>query len=202
MSAARLNVWVTRVGDPCVIDMTHQWYVHVLHCNGRILSWCGRKYTNLATKCGHLEIDLPPGCYMVCATWSPAPAGTVTPHSLGNHITHLVPIRADCGDHLCVTLFPPTFHWCGIWWHHALRENLATGRFPDHARDVAMQADRAVGQLLAVLEPDPFTQEMLEIRDNPPQVDPATGAVAADDTAIRSVDEGGGEDEEGKKPKK
>ena len=40
MSTARLNVWVTALGQPCRIDAAHQWYVHVLHCNGEILTWC------------------------------------------------------------------------------------------------------------------------------------------------------------------
>ena len=82
MSTAKLNIWVTEVGDPCRIDMKHQWYVHVLHCEGDLLNWCDKVYTNLKTKCGHLEIDVPPGCYMVCATWSPAPLGQASPTSL------------------------------------------------------------------------------------------------------------------------
>lgn len=202
MSTARLNVWVTRVGDPCRIDMTHQWYVHVLHCDGRLLNWCGRIYRNLPTKCGHLDIDVPPGCYMVCATWSPAPAGSTSPTSLGNHISHLVSVRANCGDHVCVTLFPPTFHWCGIWWLHALRQNLEGGYMPPEAQDAAVQAEQAVARLVNVLKPDPFTLEMEEIRNNPPQPDPTTGTVAGtDETATRSLDEDDGGDE-GKKPRK
>ena len=35
MSTAKLNIWVTEVGDPCRIDMKHQWFVHVLHCEVR-----------------------------------------------------------------------------------------------------------------------------------------------------------------------
>ena len=69
MSTAKLNIWVTEVGNPCKIDMKHQWFVHVLHCDGELLNWCDKVYTNLRTKCGHLEIDVPPGCDMVCATW-------------------------------------------------------------------------------------------------------------------------------------
>lgn len=46
--------------------------VHILHCNGEILKWCGKKYANLPTQCGHLEVEIPPGCYMVVATWRQA----------------------------------------------------------------------------------------------------------------------------------
>ena len=154
MSTAKLNIWVTEVGDPCRIDMKHQWYVHVLHCEGDLLNWCDKVYTNLKTKCGHLEIDVPPGCYMVCATWSPAPLGQASPTSLGNHISHLAAVRANCGDHVCVTLFPPTFHWCGIWWLIALKETIQLKRLPKGADDAARNAVGAVEALLKFIPPD------------------------------------------------
>jgi hypothetical protein len=40
MGTATLNVWVTEVGDPCKIDLQHQWSVHVLTCDGELLEWC------------------------------------------------------------------------------------------------------------------------------------------------------------------
>jgi hypothetical protein len=170
MSTAKLNVWVTEVGNPCKIDMLHQWFVHVLHCDGKLLNWCEQKvYTNLKTKCGHLEIEIPPGCYMVCATWSPAPLGQSTPTSLGNHISHLATVRANCGDHVCVTLFPPTFHWCGIWWLTALQETVALKRLPRGADDAANNAVKAVDALLKLIPPDDFTKNMLEINQNRPK---------------------------------
>lgn len=169
MSTAKLNVWVTEVGNPCKIDNTHQWYVHVLHCNGEVLKWCGREYTNLMTKCGHLHIDIPPGCYMVCATWSPAPGGTSVPTTLGNHISHLVTVRADCGDEVCATLFPPTFHWCGIWWLVALRESIALKRLPENAGPAANAAMNAVEALLRQVPQDDFTKQMMKIAENRPK---------------------------------
>ena len=169
MSTAKLNIWVTEVGDPCRIDMKHQWFVHVLHCEGDLLNWCDKVYTNLRTKCGHLEIDVPPGCYMVCATWSPAPLGQASPTSLGNHISHLAAVRANCCDHVCVTLFPPTFHWCGIWWLIALKETIQLKRLPKGADDAARNAVGAVEALLKFIPPDEFTQRMLQINKNPPK---------------------------------
>jgi len=169
MSTAKLNVWVTKVGDPCRIDNEHQWFVHILHCDGELLTWCDQVYTNLPTKCGHLEIEIPPGCYMVCATWSPAPVGPTVPTTLGNHISHLVSIRANCGDEVCATLFPPTFHWCGIWWLIALRESIALDRLPPEAGDAAKVAVDAVETLLNQLPQDEFTQRMLRITENRPK---------------------------------
>ena len=169
MSTAKLNVWVTEVGNGCRIDMTHQWFVHVLHCNGEILDWCNRKYTNLATKCGHLEVEIPPGCYMVCATWSAAPPTANLPTSLGNHISHLSMIRANCGDEVCATLFPPTFHWCGIWWLVALRETMALKRMPKEAGRAAEIAVKAVDDLLKLLPQDEVTKNMMRLTENRPK---------------------------------
>ncbi len=161
MSTAKLNVWVTGVGEACRIDNEHQWFVHILHCNGELLHWCDRTFTNLPTKCGHLDIEIPPGCYMVVATWSPAPGGGQFPTFLGNHITHLSVVRADCGDHVCVTLFPPTLHHCGIWWKIALEEHMEHGRFEN--REVVANAARAVQAVLNLEEVaiEPFTANLL-----------------------------------------
>jgi hypothetical protein len=175
MSTARLNVWVTKVGDPCKIDDQTQWFVHVLHCNGQILRWCNKVYANMPTKCGHLEVDIPPGCYMVCATWSPGATSPV-PTSLGNHISHLAIIRANCGDHVCVTLFPPTFHWCGIWWLIALRENVQA--LQRGGAELARNAEKAVKDLLASIPADPLAQEMLKIEEKPPSKTGAGGGAA------------------------
>ncbi|HJQ37915.1 MAG TPA: hypothetical protein VKB93_12325 [Thermoanaerobaculia bacterium] len=161
MSTARLNVWVTKVGDPCRIDNDHQWYVHILHCDGTPLVWCGRKYLNLPTKCSHLETQIPPGCYMICATWSPAPVNGGPITTLGNHISHLQIIRAECAKEICVTLFPPTFHWCGIWWLVAARELAANKAVKG---DLAERAIGAVEALLKEVPQDTLTKNMLEIQ--------------------------------------
>jgi hypothetical protein len=159
MSTARMNVWVTEVGDPCKIDLKHQWYVHVLTCDGELLRWCrdGREpmpYTNIETRCGHAEFDVPPGQYLVMATWSPS-AGD--PHQLGNHLTHLQVVRVNCGDHACVTLFPPTAHFCGTWFQIALGTLVRLG---DVDRDLADRAIGAIGEVLQRLPqpPDPLTE--------------------------------------------
>ena len=166
MSTATLNVWVTGVGEPCKIDDQRQWYVHVLHCDGTILDWCGRHYQNIPTKCGHVEIEVPPGTYLVVATWSPGAPGT-SPTSLGNHISHVQIARVNCGDHACVTLFPPTFHWCGIWWLVALREAMTLQNFPANARPAAKRALEAADELLKQIPPDPLAQQMLKIEQEP-----------------------------------
>ncbi len=163
MSTAMLNVWVTGIGQPCRIDDQHRWFIHVLTCEGEVLRWCDRIYTNLEAKCGHLEIEIPPGCYIVCATWSPGAPNPVHPTSLGNQITHVQVVRANCCDHVCVTLFPPTFHWCGIWWILALRNHQAQRSLPAEAAEAANRAAEAVEALLRLIPIDPLTEQMMAL---------------------------------------
>jgi hypothetical protein len=168
VSTATLDVWVTKVGEPCRIDDTRTWYVHILHCNGEILEWCGRRYANLPTKCGQLEVQVPPGCYMVVATWSPGASAPV-PTTLGNHISHLQIVRVNCDEHVCVTLFPPTLHWCGIWWLFALREATTVGgtAMPQAAQRQAQEAMRAAEAFLKAIPADPLAMQMMKIEQEP-----------------------------------
>jgi hypothetical protein len=158
MSTAKLNIWVTEVGDPCKIDLEHKWFVHILQCDGSFLVWCrdGKPvpYTNILTECGHVEVEVPPGCYLVMATWSLS-AGD--PHRLGNHLTHLQVVRVNCGDHACVTLFPPTAHFCGTWFQIAMNTLVGLG---DLDRDLGGRAVGAIGEVLRALPqpPDPLTE--------------------------------------------
>jgi hypothetical protein len=157
MSTARLNVWITQVGDPCKIDLEHRWFVHVLQCDGSLLRWCrdGRRptdYTNIPTDCGHVEFDVPPGEYLVMGTWSP---GTGEPHQLGNHLTHIEVVRVNCGDHACVTLFPPTAHFCGTWFQIALNTLMQLG---DVDRDLGQRAVGVIQEVVQALPEDPLTK--------------------------------------------
>ena len=164
MGTATVNVWVTEVGNPCKIDLQHQWYVHVLTCDGEFLTWCREgneptPYTNIKTRCGHAEFEVPPGCYLVMATWSPSVGD---PHRLGNHLTHLQVVRVNCDDHACVTLFPPTAHFCGTWFQIALGTLVRLG---DIDRDLADRAIGAIGDVLGRLPqgPDPLTEATLRL---------------------------------------
>lgn len=87
MSTAKLNVWITEIGDPCHFiepSPNENWYVHILDCDGKVLEWCGRRYRDFLAKCGHVEIEVPPGCYTVMASHSPEgkgvpPSATASP---------------------------------------------------------------------------------------------------------------------------
>jgi hypothetical protein len=94
MGTGKLNIWVSDVANPC-----GTWQgggkITIFDCDG-ILEWpCGRymapdgswqpvpggKYKDLPFKCGHLEVEVPPGCY-----W--AVAGQVNPGTGWIHLNY------------------------------------------------------------------------------------------------------------------
>jgi hypothetical protein len=97
------------------------------------------------------------------ATWSP---GSGEPHQLGNHLTHLQVARVNCGDHACVTLFPPTAHFCGTWFQIAVNTLVQLG---DVDRDLGERAIQAVGEVVRALPEDPLTQATTRLATGPGQ---------------------------------
>jgi hypothetical protein len=163
MSTANLNVWITDIGDPCHITNT-QYFVTIVDCGGNVLEWCGKKYSFIKTQCGHVEIEIPPGCYAVFAGQDPQGIG-IPP--FGNLLTHIQVVRANCGDHICVNLFAPTLHYCGTWFTKALRQVVNVGP-PNFDPKLAATALRAVQALLDNVGPDDFTQNTLAVFDQGP----------------------------------
>jgi hypothetical protein len=155
MSTATLNIWITEFSDPCHIMSRKEYYVHIVDCEGKPLVWCGRDYTFMPVKCGHLEVEVPPGCYAVFGTESPKGAGIVP---FGNHLTHIQVVRANCGDHVCVTLFVPEFGHCGTWFHQALVGHAPIFQRADIDRVLVTSATEAVQAVVrAVQEVSPPT---------------------------------------------
>ena len=35
MSTGNMNIWVTGFGDPCHIEDTERWFIHILDCEGK-----------------------------------------------------------------------------------------------------------------------------------------------------------------------
>jgi hypothetical protein len=158
MSTAKLNVWITNFGDACHIEDKELWFVHITDCHGRVLEWCGRNYSFLQANCGHLEVDVPPGCYAVFAGHSPKGAG-VPP--FGNRITHVQVVRANCGDHVCVTLFSPTMWYCGTWFAEAVHTQLPVLQAAKINIDLAQRAVDGVRDFLRELKPDTYGNNTL-----------------------------------------
>ena len=170
MSTAKLNVWITRTADACHIDDKTQWYVHITDCHGNVLVWCGKKYSFLPAKCGHLEIEIPPGCYTVFASWTAA--GNVHPpyQPFGNHLTHVQVVRANCGDHVCVTLFQPSGHYCGTWFASMLKTYTPVFEAAKIDLNVVRAAQAAADKFVANTERDPYTANVAKlIEEGPPK---------------------------------
>jgi hypothetical protein len=141
MGSARVNVWVAGAGEPCRFDLTHQWYVHVLHRDGTVVEWHrdGRErvpLTNIPTECGHAEVEVPPGEHVVVATRSPS---ADDPHRLGNRV------RVERGDRACITLFPSTARFRGTWFQIATNTLIGLG---DVDPDLGARAIAAIGKAL------------------------------------------------------
>ena len=120
MSTGHLDVWITEPGEPCRIT-NETYYVSIAHCNGEILEWCDRRYLGLRAKCGHLEVEVPPGCYQIRAVHHGLRTG---PDGLyyGNWLTDSAIVEVSCGEGECVRLYSPAAKTCGQLFYLALRQ--------------------------------------------------------------------------------
>ncbi len=144
MGMSKLNVWVSAMDDPCGID-NRTWYVTIYDCDGNVLEWCGRRYVILPAKCGHLEVEVPPGCYYLKAVWSFSILGGLI-HV--NHFTDAAIVQACCGQTVCVKLFNPSVHRCGIILLRAIR-NLVQQKAVKP--ELAKQHEAALNAVLALI---------------------------------------------------
>jgi len=192
---ARLNVWFAamdhpfkKVAEPNVPIMK----VNIYDMDGPF-RWCGRTYLALDAKCGHLEIELPPGCYLV--------AGTVNaPWEYPNYDTDLVKVDLCCDDHVCITLIPHHLHSCVWWTLTALQTHLAVGtaKLPREDMTAAINAlaklepqipkPRFATQLA---NPDGIRKQLLDdarkLRDDSRRVIAGLQAAYAAETDVRSL---------------
>ncbi len=137
MGMAKLNIWVRDKDFPCKPDMRWKWSVDVFVCDGKPLEWCGTKYYGAhTTHCGHVEIDVPPGCYIVRAR-----TGSKGHHNLFTHMTMVI---VGCGETACVNLVPPGVWTCGIQFNMALELQAMIGNIPRELAQKAIEVNRAV----------------------------------------------------------
>ena len=167
MTTARLNVWINAIADACHIVDKDTWYVHITDCTGKPLVWCNETYTFREAKCGHLEIDIPPGCYTVFAGHTARKDVQVQP--FGNRLTHVQVVRANCGDHVCVTLFSPGMPYCGTWFAQAVKTQYAALERANIDLTLARAAVTAVEAFVAKLEPEPYALNVLKALERDPR---------------------------------
>jgi hypothetical protein len=177
MSTAILNVWITRMGDPCTITndvgsgIPYAWSVAVSHCDGRVVNWSEGRYRHhrddkwtaipyhtpaggkpgwwyemIPTRDGHVEIELPPGCYVVRATMH---SWFVNGLLYGNWATERAIVQVTCGQDACVMLYAPTAPACSIPLFQFVLPLLVQNKII--GRD---QADRAIEAMKAIFKPE------------------------------------------------
>jgi hypothetical protein len=174
MGMAKLQIWFTAEGNPCTISERDDhdnlpWEVAIMHCSGQVLSWCGRRYVGLIARCGHLEVEVPPGCYVIRGGESMG----VNPHGgiTGNHLTDHAVVTACCDESTCVTLFAPSLHSCLFGFNAALAGAIAHDRLDDAAGRPVLEAMKVLFDKLPKSEFDdaaiPVMQELIRSVDNP-----------------------------------
>jgi hypothetical protein len=158
MGMGKLNIWVSDVADPCG-TWSGEGYMTILDCKG-VLAWpCGHwlapdgtwqpvprgEYRDLKFVCGHLEVEVPPGCYWVVC------GGVYGQHPLHfNYTTHVGIVQVGCDETACVKLYNPSLRLCWDWFLVGLRGNavlnpaaLDPGRVDDLEKQVNAMLERA-----------------------------------------------------------
>lgn len=133
MGLAKLQIWFTAEGAPCKISDhdAHDglpWEVAIMTCDGNVLEWCKRRYVGIPAPCGHVEVEVPPGCYIIRGgeQMGVNPHGGIT----GNHLTDHAVVTACCDKEVCVTLFAPSLHNCLHGVHVAVRDAMVFQKIP------------------------------------------------------------------------
>jgi hypothetical protein len=183
MGMGAIQVWITGEGDPCGVSQRPpdpgdpaQWVVAVWECTGKLLNWCGREYFNIRTECGHVEIEVPPGRYVIRA----ADAQWLGPDGVhGNHWTDHGVVTVGCDEKACVTLFAPSAHHCGEGFGRAL-ETLVERGVVD--AELARPVLEGIRQVIGQLRPGPFERraegamlKLVEAALNPQPIPPGKG---------------------------
>lgn len=162
--------------------LPHAWVVAVSHCDGRVLNWSegrfrfrhedkwipidlhtppggseGWWYDSIPTRDGHVEIELPPGCYTIRGSMH-----TWFSHGLlyGNWATDHAIVQACCGEDTCVTLYAPTAPGCSIPLFEMVIPLLVSRRVLD--ADQGARVAEAMGQIFLAENASPFEQREFE----------------------------------------
>jgi hypothetical protein len=173
---ARLNVWVSDVADPCG-TFKGAGTMTILDCHG-VLEWpCGRfltpdgkwvpvpggAYHDLPFRCGHLEVELPPGCYWVVAGYVGPPIGGSIHF---NYTTHVGIVEVGCDETACVKLFNPTIRLCWDWFHAGLRVLAAAGGRRGITAGQLKEIENVVGGVLKDVPTLPIEETVEQIFDS------------------------------------
>jgi hypothetical protein len=167
MSTPILNTWITEYGEPCMITNNpwvvvilhcdgrvlnwsegryryHRdgpWIAIPRHplrdLSGNPTGPEGWWYDGIPTRDGHVEVEVPPGCYSVRAT-----SHTWWLHGIlyGNGATDRAIVQASCGQDVCTTLFASSIYPCWTILGEWMREAAKRGVLEQEATERAIEA--------------------------------------------------------------
>ena len=169
MGMAKLQIWFTAEGSPCTISERDEhdnlpWEVAIMHCSGKVLNWCGRRFVGIKAPCGHVEVKVPPGCYVIRGgeQMGVNAHGGIT----GNHLTDHAVVTACCDSETCVTLFAPSLHNCLFGVEHAVAGAIAFDRVPRKLGEPFLKTLRALADRMPMSDFDvaafPVIDELLK----------------------------------------
>ncbi len=140
---AKINIWISAMDNPCGVDDKHPWYITIYDCDGNVLQWCGKKYVVMPAKCGHLQVEVPPGVYYIKAVWGFKLIGSIY---YVNHFTDAAIVEACCEKTVCVKLFNPSIHRCGTIILRAIKDMVMQKAIK---ADVAKKHEAMLNEILA-----------------------------------------------------
>lgn len=115
---SEVQFFVSQMGDSCKVD-DRDWYITIFNCDGTLLKYAGQEYIVIHAPNSHASVSLPPGKYFAVGVWGywQGPDGTY----YGNHFTHKAIFQVCCTGHICVWLYNPSVHECGIIYSRAIQ---------------------------------------------------------------------------------
>ena len=141
MGSGKLNIWVRyepEITWSCRVDDKNKWYVTIKDCTNRIVELCGKPLSRIGpTECGHLDIEIPPGCYVISAISSATGSSTFTAPAFA---------QVRCGETVCVNLLAPIVHNCGWYFIAGLRQGIRDEIITETI------AEKAIGVIKETLE--------------------------------------------------
>lgn len=150
MGLGKLNIWIRyepNVTWSCKVDTVdwpgwNGWLVTIKDCCGRILEWCGKRYSRVGpTKHGHIEIEVPPGCYILSAISLAKGSNTFTAPSY---------VQVGCDETVCVNLLAPIANVCSWYDIVGIRQGVRENVIPP---EVAKKAIDAIREVIKYREP-------------------------------------------------
>ncbi len=144
MGLGKLNIWIRYekgVTWSCRVDTENWppwngWKVTIKDCTGRILEWCGKRYSLIGpTKHGHLEVEVPPGSYIISALSGATGCNTYTAPAY---------VQVGCDECVCVNLLAPIQHYCAWYYIAGVRQAVRDEVIPKEVAERAIATAKEV----------------------------------------------------------